>query len=326
VDRYRQSVLKAAVTGELTRDWREEHAYQPESGQALLTRILEARRDSWLKHQQVSMSARGKHFDECLTRKYSSPSQFAFGETSTLPSHWAQCSIEAITSAERPIAYGVLQPGEERPGGIRMIRVCDIAEGKVDESSLKTISPHIAAQFPRTELRGGEVLLTIVGTIGRSAIASASIKGANVARAVAVLVPTGMVLPEWLETYFSYQRTRQLLTDNAREVARKTLNLEQLRELAIPVPPIPEQQRLLSALETALSKADAAERMLEVENRRMLALRQSILRSAFSGQLVPQDPKDEPVSVLLARIAAERATAAPKPRAPKQPRRKRAKA
>jgi type I restriction enzyme S subunit len=190
VERYRQSVLKAAVTGELTREWREKHKGQLESGEALLARILKARREAWERAELEKMKAKGrKPPNENWRLKYQSPPKPAFGFQNQPPACWAELSLEQVTRADRPIAYGVLQPGEDREDGVPLVRVCDIADGLVNIDGLKRINSTIANAYPRTQLHGGEVLLTLVGSVGRTAVVPASLKYANVARAVGVLEP-----------------------------------------------------------------------------------------------------------------------------------------
>ena len=319
VERYRQSVLKAAVTGELTRSWREARkaAGEPvESGEALLARILTARRQAWEQAELAKMQGKGiTPKDDAWKKKYSEPPVPSFGLNDLFPEEWAQLSLEQATRADRPIAYGVLQPGKDVPSGIPMIRICDVADGIIDQSNLKRVAESISRKFPRTLLQGREVLLTLVGTIGRTAIVPDDLAGANVARAVGVLSTVPNILPEWLEIYLRSEGARQLLVENAREVARKTLNLEQLREYAVPIPCLDEQREVVSRVSELLSRADAAANAITKQVSCAGALRQSTLKSAFIGKLVPHGPKDEPASILLERIAAERVqsnTATPK--------------
>ena len=82
-----------------------------------------------------------------------------------------------------------------------------------------------------------------------------------------------------------------------------------VESLAIPVPPLEEQSRIVAAMERQLSLVDATAGQIDRGIRRSAVLRRSILEQAFSGKLVPQDPSDEPASVLLERIAARRAAA-----------------
>ncbi len=87
------------------------------------------------------------------------------------------------------------------------------------------------------------------------------------------------------------------------------IDQKDVEALAVPLPPLAEQRRIVAEVERRLSIADAMAAEIDRALRRSAALRRSILEQAFSGKLVPQDPSDEPASVLLERIRAERATA-----------------
>jgi type I restriction enzyme, S subunit len=91
----------------------------------------------------------------------------------------------------------------------------------------------------------------------------------------------------------------------AHEVARKTLNLEDVRSSAVAIPPRQEQDEIVRLTSDVLSLTDVQELSLDCAARDCASLRQSILKSAFAGRLVPQDPNDEAASVLLARLASE---------------------
>jgi type I restriction enzyme S subunit len=301
--RYRKSVLKAAVTGDLTADWRAANKDRLEPAEKLLARILTARREAWEKSEREKLKAQGKTpKGEEWKKRYRDATNPRIGAELEIPPSWAGLSLEQSTSASRPIAYGVLQPGDQFDGGTKLIRICDVGDGKVNSSKIKEIDPKIANQFSRTFVEGGEVLLTLVGTIGRTAIVPKSLAGANVARAVGVLVPVDGIEPSWMEFCLRSERTRQLLVENSREVARKTLNIEQVREYCIPVPPLAEQTEIVSRVEEAFSKAGHVEAALDEQERAARALKQSILKAAFEGRLVPQDPADEPAAKLLERI------------------------
>jgi len=97
-------------------------------------------------------------------------------------------------------------------------------------------------------------------------------------------------------------RTR--LTLAAHEVARKTLNLEDVRVVAVPLAPLTEQKEIIQEVAETISQIDAAETAINHGLLRAAHLRQSILKRAFEGKLVPQDPKDEPARVLLERLSA----------------------
>lgn len=309
--RYRASVLKAAVEGRLTEDWRKEHS-QAEDGQMLLDRILRERREKWELEQFAKFREKGKEPPKNWQSKYKEPAGPDASELPELPEGWVWATVEQVNCPLRPISYGVLQPGGDLDGGIPLIRVCDVVGGRVLDAQLKRISPNISAQYQRTILRGGEVLLTVVGTIGRTAVVPQSLAGANTARAVAVIAVLLPVSPQFFELCLREDSMRVRLTKASHEVARKTLNLEDVRITTIPLPPLAEQQQIVALVEERLSQIDAAEQTIDAELLRAKRLRQSILKQAFEGKLVPQDPNDEPASVLLERIKASREQEQPK--------------
>ncbi len=100
---------------------------------------------------------------------------------------------------------------------------------------------------------------------------------------------------------------QQKLEDEAPATAQKNINLEILEKVVIPIPPIDEQLQMVERLDEAHMAASDQNRAIERGIKQSAAQRKNILKAAFSGQLVPQDPNDEPASVLLDRIRAERA-------------------
>ena len=99
-----------------------------------------------------------------------------------------------------------------------------------------------------------------------------------------------------------YQETRQIGSGNN----QPALNKSRVQEILFPLPPLAEQTRIVAEVERRLSVVQQAEATVEASLARAERLRQSILKQAFSGKLVPQNPDDEPTSALLERIRAER--------------------
>ena len=110
-----------------------------------------------------------------------------------------------------------------------------------------------------------------------------------------------------LNSYPTQKRTEDIIHG----VGRPRLNLKQIRSITLPLPSFEEQKIIVSEIERRLSVADKTESALGANLRRAARLRQSILKKAFRGELVPQDPSDEPASALLERIRAERAEGRP---------------
>lgn len=225
----------------------------------------------------------------------------AFGE-------WDAVTLQDVVDPTRKCAYGVLQPGPNVDDGVPLVRVGDVNDGVVSARDLKRISPAIASAYPRTRLRGGELLMTLVGTIGRTAVVPSELAGANVARAIGVIPVGSRARAEWLNIWFRSPAMLSFMNARAHEVARKTLNLEDVRAARVSLPPIDVQDQLVATVER---RTDAARRLmgeLDTQLARANGLRRSILQSAFSGGLVPQDPADAPASIAPERDLTERSS------------------
>jgi type I restriction enzyme, S subunit len=249
--------------------------------------------------------------DDRWKHKYREPTPVDTTDLPELPEGWAWASLQDLSSGERPIGYGVVQPGDEPQTGIPLLRVCDIDdEGAIDVINLRRISPSISNQHERTLLQGDEVVVSVVGSIGRSAIVPDLLRGANIARAIARIVPVS-VERQWIDLWLRSRASQTFLLLNSREVARKTLNIGQLETLPVPVCSASERAKIIQLASVALTRSQVVAREAVHQNGNLDDLESSILAKAFRGELVPQDPSDEPASVLLERIRAERAKEQP---------------
>lgn len=121
------------------------------------------------------------------------------------------------------------------------------------------------------------------------------------------------VLPAWLDLVLRSQHSRRYLRSVAQGLAGSMPKISQpkIEALLVPLPPLDQQHRLVTEADRRMSLIDAAERTIEGSLAKAGQLRRALLAAAFSGHLVPQDPDDEPASVLIERISAARAAAAP---------------
>ena len=264
--RYKAAVLKTAVEGRLVAAEAElarlgDREYQ--TGEKLLADVLVARRTG------------GK-------RKAAYEEPRPPDEAGSLPTGWAWASVEQLNPANRPCAYGVLQPGDDLPNGVPFVRVGDIDDGRIEFTGMKAISPAIAAAYPRTKLVGGEILLTLVGAIGRTAVVPPTLAGANVARAVGVLPILAPIDPHWVEIWFRNPAKIAEMTGKSHEVARKTLNLADVRSATVAIPPLAEQRRIVAEVDRRLSIVREVEAEVDANLKRAQALRSSMLSAAFA--------------------------------------------
>lgn len=191
--------------------------------------------------------------------------------------HWPTATLGDLTSRTRPICYGVLKPGPHVPGGVPLLRIVDIKANSVDPSEVHLISQELDAEFARSRLLGGEVLLSIQGTIGRVAICPQELAGANISRTIAVIDPDARIDKGFLRFYLLYLASAQRFEVTG--TTRDSLNISTIRELEVPLPPLDEQRRLVAILEDHLSRLDAASRSLGTS----LKLRNGLWASQVDG-------------------------------------------
>ena len=323
---YRQSLLKAAVEGALTAEWRAQHT-PTETGAQLLERILTERRARWEANQLAKVKDQGKTPPAGWQKKYVEPVQPDMTDLPVLPQGWVWASGEQLcefikgTTPAKDLDIG-------RDKAIPFLRVTNLTDrGELDLNdevfvSLKTHRGFLA----RSAVYPNDVLMNIVGPpLGQVAVVPALFSEWNINQAIAIFRAVDGVLPWFMCRYLLSPVAQRWLKARSKTTAGQTnLTLEVCRSLPIPLPPQAEQRELLGSLELVMSSIAWQGQAIAHALHQSTAQRQNILRAAFAGQLVPQDPNDEPASRLLARIRAERAAngkpaKARKSRAAKEP-------
>lgn len=307
---YRQSLLKAAFQGRLTADWRAANPDKLESPETLLPHIRterDARYKQALDDWQQALAewrAGGE-----VGRKPAKPSRPADipneGEIVDLhETGWATIPMGLVIDDP---AYGTSKKCNYPPNGLGVLRIPNIAKGVIDATDLKY------AEFDEAEreayrLDAGD-LLTIrsngsVSLVGKTALIGEAQTGFLYAGYLIRLRPNKRVIdPRFLLRAMESHVLRSQIEGKAKSTSGvNNINSGELCELAIPVCSIEEQCKVVEILEERLSSVDAIETEITAALAKITALRQSILKQAFSGRLVPQDPADEPASTLLARL------------------------
>ncbi len=303
--RYRQSVLKASFEGKLTEAWRAEHQDEIEPASVLLERILKERREKWEAEQLEQMKAKGKRpKDDRWKAKYKEPVATDTSELPELPNGWRWTmvgNIGLVASGQTPKGINDLNLDGEIPfykisdmNKLGSEKFMQAAEITLDDNQTAKLGIHVRKQgtviFPK---RGGAI-----ATNKKRILSCPSAYDLNIMGVLPYIVPTDFFY-QWLLSI-----DLAALSDGSNV---PQLNHKDIDPLPFPLPPLLEQQAIVSEVESRLTIADEVEKTITAELKRAEQLRQSILKKAFSGKLVPQDPNDEPASVLLERIKAEKA-------------------
>ena len=160
-----------------------------------------------------------------------------------LPDGWVFAPLESC-AVPRSISYGVVQPGSPVVHGVPIIRVNNFRDMRLDLSDVMRIAPEVEAKYARTRLSGGEVLLTLVGSVGQVAEVPKHCAGFNVARAVGVVKPANGIDAKWIAISLRSPLSQQLLGSRANTTVQTTINLKDVRALPIPIPPQAERAQI----------------------------------------------------------------------------------
>jgi type I restriction enzyme S subunit len=281
--RYRQAVLKYAFEGKLTEEWRKTHGDQTEPATKLLEQITQERKKD---------------------PRYKEPPPIDESDLSKISENWIWATIGSLFD----VGSGGT-PSRRKPeywnGNIPWV-----SSGEVAFCEIRSTSEYIkkeglenssAKLYPT-----GTVLMALYGegkTRGQAAILRTT---ATTNQAVACILCANSPMPPeyvywWL--YYRYYETRRI-----REGANQpNMYLHHVRKMTIPVAPLLEQKEIIQKIEESLSVADEIDRTVDTSLLQAERLRQCILKTAFEGKLVPQNPSDEPAEKLLERIKEERA-------------------
>ncbi len=304
LERYRASVLMAAVKGRLTEEWRAEHP-DVEPASEFLARILAERRRRWEEAALAKYEAKGKRPPKNWKERYKEPPPLDTTDLPELPEGWVWASVrqlgEAVTGTTPSTSHR-----EYYGGGIPFFKPTDLNAGYFVRSAGDTLAEKGLACS--RQIPADTVLVTCIGaTIGKTGFAR--VAGATNQQINAV-VTWSDALSKWLFRVFTSPFGQRQIKGNASATTLPILNKGRFETLPVALPPFAEQEELVQRLEELLDLSDARA-ILDVNEKRGGRLRQSLLKVAFEGRLVPQNPSDEPASALLERIRAAKAVERP---------------
>jgi|SanBayMetagenome_1026888.scaffolds.fasta_scaffold12209_2 type I restriction enzyme S subunit len=303
--RYRQAVLKAAVEGNLTKEWRTANQGKLEPASVLLERILKQRREKWEAEQLAKMKAQGKPpKDDSWKLKYKEPIAPDTSDLPELPDGWVWVNLGQITWSVKDGPHYSPKYVDE---GIPFITGGNVRPSGVDFANAKRITPELYRELSKKcKPEKGDILYTKGGTTGIARVNTYDIEF-NVWVHVAVLKLAGLVEPFYIQhslnSPFCYSQSQHF----THGVGNQDLGLTRMIKIVLSLPPQDEQKKIIDEIEYLYSVIDQLEKTIDFNLKRAEKLRQSILKQAFEGKLVPQDSNDEPAEKLLERIKAEKA-------------------
>ena len=224
---------------------------------------------------------------------------------------WSQVTVGQVATEVR---YGSSSKASENGNGVPVLRMGNIVDGGLDVRSLKFL-PSEHDEFPALLLERGDVLFNRTNSpelVGKTAV----YRGTPSPCSFASYLIRIRLAPECLPDFLAFTLNSAVGRDWIRsvvsqQVGQANVSGGKLKNFSFALPPVADQQGIVAEVDRRLSLADAAERAVSAGLAKAKRLRQAILKRAFEGKLVPQDANDEPASVLLERIKAARAAAAP---------------
>lgn len=276
LEQYRRAVLKAAMTGEMTQKWRDNVNHEPAS------ELLEH-----LNNEEDDLTSR-YHHEEPIDYPILS-----------VPDNW---ELIRLSEAARNIQYGYTESAEEDPVGPKFLRISDIQDGNVnweetpyceidDEEKEKYLLEENDLLFARTG-----------GTVGKNFLIKGDIPESVFASYLIRVQLKENISPDFVYAFFQSYFYWNQVHEGKVGIGQPNVNATKLSELVLPLPPLAEQQKIADKVNRKISVIKDTARTFNQEKQRASRLRQAILKHAFEGKLVPQDPDDEPAEKLLERI------------------------
>lgn len=311
---YRQSILAAAFRGDLTAQWREQNK-DVELAVELLERIRVERRARWEEAELAKMREKGKEpKNDKWKAKYKEPEPLNTEGFPELPEGWCWGTVAELASDQpRSIQSGPfgsnLKHSEFRKEGVLAIGIDNVQECRFSLGRENRISEEKYTELEKYTARPLDVLITVMATVGRCCVVPQDVEKSIITKHVYRISVEKELYDSFLLMYalVGAETVLSYIEDNTRGQTRAGINGTILKELPVPIPPRDEQEQIVKILDKQLSSVKDQQVRMDSMLQQLEALDQAVLSKAFRGELVPQNPNDEPASVLLEKIAAERA-------------------
>ena len=333
---YRQAVLKDAFEGKLTAKWRDENKDKLEKPEQLLARIKQEREGSYERQLQewkaavTEWEATGKSGKRPLKPKklaeIAEAPDDVIAKLPKLPEGWLWVRLGDLSDISGGLTKN--QKRNSLPRMMKYLRVANVYADKILTDDVYTIGV-TEGEARKVALEVGDLLIVegngSIEQIGRVSVWEGELPVCGHQNHLIRARLATKFVPRFFLQFLLSPLGRELIVKEASSTSGlHTLSISKVSNLNVPVASSAEESVVVVQIEEKLERIDRALEDVDAQLAKSEALRQSILKKAFTGQLVPQDPNDEPASALLGRIKAERAVHSDKTITPG--RRRRAKA
>jgi type I restriction enzyme S subunit len=291
--RFRQGVLAAACSGELTREWRKSH---PDAVLPVLPDVIQDRRRG---RRGANLSGEGALLVD--------------DELPELPEPWSYVRLDRLTEPGTVITYGIVLPGPEIPGGVPYVRGQDVEDGRLRTETLRHTTKEITSKHERSSLRAGDILLCIIRNL-RVAVVPKGVDGANITQGmVRIRTSPAVVLRDFIASYLMSPLAQGWMKRRYFGMDMPRINVEDARAIPVALPPLEEQAEIVRQVQKVFALVDDIERRVAATSLDADHLPKAILSKAFSGELVPTEAElaraegrtYETAEELLARVRRE---------------------
>jgi len=199
------------------------------------------------------------------------------------PEQWNFTTVESLLEdSKNALAVGVMYPGKNTVDGVPLVKISDVKNGRVTGTPDFLISAQKDEEYKRTRLFGNELLITLVGNPGDCVFVTEEMANWNIARAIAVLRLKNKQLRKWVRLALLSHPTQQFMSSRFNTTVQRTLNLKDIREIVLPIPPTKVRQGITELISALDDKIDL--------NRRMNETLESMAQALFKSWFVDFDP------------------------------------
>ena len=302
IARYKQAVLAAAGTGKLTEDWREENP-NVESASELLKQIQKKRNK---EHEKASALATSKsrRKPKSIDNSEFKDFEFDFPENFNFPESWSLCNCKMLADL---ITDGEHATPVRTEDGIFLLSARNIQNGFLSFAKVDYIPDYEYERIiKRCNPEKNDILISCSGSVGRVCRVPDNVKFTMVRSVALIKLQYNLELSEYLELALQSTISQSQILKLQKATAQANLFIGQIGKIVIPLPPLEEQKEIVRRVEKMFEKIDRMEEEYQKAAKLCDRLEQATLAKAFRGELVPQDPNDEPASVLLEQVKSQR--------------------